>query len=49
MGRLFLESLLNGDVAVTQGWLLAVGISVIIVNLLTDLTYGFLDPRVRDG
>ena len=49
MGRLFLDSLLNGDVAVAQGWLLAVGISVIIVNLLTDLTYGFLDPRVRDG
>ena len=49
MGRLFLESLLNGDVAVTQGWLLAVGISVIIANLLTDVAYGFLDPRVRHG
>lgn len=49
MGRLFLDSLLDGDVAVSQGWLLAVGISVIAVNLLTDLVYGFLDPRVRHG
>ncbi len=49
MGRLFLDSLLDGDVAVTQGWLLAVGISVIAVNLLTDLVYGLLDPRVRHG
>ncbi len=47
MGRLFLDSLLNGDVAVTQGWLLAVGVSVILVNLLTDLCYALLDPRVR--
>ena len=49
MGRLFLDSLLDGDVAVSQGWLLAVGISVIAVNLLTDLVYGLLDPRVRHG
>ena len=49
MGRLFLDSLLDGDVAVSQGWLLAVGVSVIAVNLLTDLVYGFLDPRVRHG
>lgn len=49
MGRLFLDSLLDGDVAVSQGWLLAVGISVIAVNLLTDLVYGMLDPRVRHG
>lgn len=47
MGRLFLDSLLDGDVAVTQGWLLAVGVSVILVNLLTDLCYALLDPRVR--
>lgn len=49
MGRLFLDSLLDGDVAVSQGWLLAVGISVVVVNLLTDLAYGLLDPRVRHG
>ena len=49
MGRLFLDSLLDGDVAVSQGWLLTVGISVIAVNLLTDLVYGLLDPRVRHG
>ena len=49
MGRLFLDSLLDGDVAVSQGWLLAVGVSVIAVNLLTDLVYGLLDPRVRHG
>ena len=47
MGQLFLDSLLDGDVAVTQGWLLAVGVSVVLVNLCTDLLYGLLDPRVR--
>lgn len=49
MGRLFLDSLFHGDVAVTQACLLIVGISVIVVNLITDLVYGFLDPRVRHG
>lgn len=49
MGRLFLDSLFHGDVAVTQASLLIVGISVIVVNLITDLVYGFLDPRVRHG
>jgi len=47
MGRLFLDSLLAGDVFVLLPWMLITGAAVIILNLVADITYGVLDPRVR--
>lgn len=47
MGRLFLESLLAGDVFVLLPWMLITGTAVILLNLLADVAYGWLDPRVR--
>jgi len=47
MGRLFLTSLLAGDVNVLLPWMFVTGIAVITFNLLADIGYGLLDPRVR--
>lgn len=47
MGRLFLGSLLAGDVFVLLSWMLVVAVAVILCNLLADLAYAVLDPRVR--
>ena len=47
MGRLFFDSLLNGDVVVLEAWLVVVAVFVLAFNLLADVVYGLLDPRVR--
>lgn len=47
MGRLFLDSLLAGDVFVLVPWMLVVAIAIIAFNLLADVSYALLDPRVR--
>ncbi len=47
MGRLFLDSLNDGDVNVILPWTVIVAGFVIMFNLLADVLYGWLDPRVR--
>lgn len=47
MGRLFLDSLLTGDVFVLLAWMLVVAAAVVLCNLLADVLYAVLDPRVR--
>jgi len=47
IGRLILVSILNRDYPVVQASLMLVVMIFIITNLLVDLSYGFLDPRVR--
>ncbi|WP_236795540.1 ABC transporter permease [Amycolatopsis sp. GM8] len=47
MGRLFLDSLLTGDVFVLLPWLLVVAAAVVVCNLIADIGYAILDPRVR--
>ena len=47
MGRLFVEALNAGDVDTVLAWTLVSAVFVIMFNLLADLAYGFLDPRVR--
>jgi ABC-type dipeptide/oligopeptide/nickel transport system permease component len=47
MGRLFLDSLLAGDVYVLVPWTLVIALAVIVFNLLADIAYAVLDPRVR--
>lgn len=46
MGKLFLASLETGDVFVLLPWMLVVAVLVILFNLLADLSYALLDPRV---
>ena len=47
MGRLFLDSLLVGDVFVLVPWMVVVAGAVVLCNLLADVSYALLDPRVR--
>jgi peptide/nickel transport system permease protein len=47
MGRLFLDALSGGDAPVLLGWFLVVAIVVIVFNLIADIMYGVLDPRIR--
>jgi peptide/nickel transport system permease protein len=47
MGRLLVESVLSKDYAVIQGCILLTAAIVVSANLLVDLSYGWLDPRVR--
>jgi peptide/nickel transport system permease protein len=47
LGQLMLSSIQTRDVPVLLGIFLLVSATVIVANLLTDLTYVWLDPRVR--
>ncbi|GGM36999.1 ABC transporter permease [Microbacterium saperdae] len=47
MGRLFLQSLVAGDVYVLLPWMIVVAVAVVICNLIADIAYAVLDPRVR--
>jgi peptide/nickel transport system permease protein len=47
MGRLTVAAILNRDYAVVQGAILLGVFAVVIVNLVVDLTYAFLNPRIR--
>ncbi len=47
MGYLFLTALRDLDFNVMLGWLLVTAVIVITFNLIADLLYGVLDPRIR--
>lgn len=49
MGQLITEGLIRQDVNVVQAWLLVVAVAVIVFNLIADVLYGYLDPRIRRG
>lgn len=47
LGRLIYESVISRDYPTLQGAFLLLSVSVIFANLLADLAYTLLDPRVR--
>jgi len=47
LGRLMVQSVNNRDVPLVLGCIVILSISYSVVNLLVDLVYGFVDPRVR--
>jgi ABC-type dipeptide/oligopeptide/nickel transport system permease component len=47
MGRLFDSALTNGDTQVLLPWLMVTATFVVLFNLLADVLYGVLDPRIR--
>ncbi len=48
MGRLLLDAVARSDVHVATGWLLVTASVVVVLNLLADLVYAALDPRIRN-
>jgi len=47
MGRYLIDSISQRDYPAVQGAILVFAASVVVINLLVDLSYGMLDPRVR--
>ena len=49
MGRLAVDALFSQDYAIVQGVALVMSTMVVLSNLTVDISYGWLDPRVRYG
>jgi len=49
MGRLAVDALFSQDYAIVQGVVLIMSAAVVLANLVVDISYGWLDPRVRYG
>lgn len=47
MGELLVTAIINRNLTILQGGMLLVGVVVAVVNLLVDISYGFLNPKVR--
>jgi peptide/nickel transport system permease protein len=47
LGTLIITAVVNRDIPVIQGVVLVIAVVAVVVNLLVDLTYGWLNPRVR--
>ncbi len=47
MGQLIVDSVLKRDYPVIQGAVLFASVLYVIINLIVDVSYGFIDPRIR--
>jgi peptide/nickel transport system permease protein len=47
LGRMYVESILNKDITMVQGLTLIIAIAIMVTNILVDLSYARLDPRIR--
>ncbi|HEX4023043.1 MAG TPA: nickel ABC transporter permease [Acidobacteriaceae bacterium] len=47
LGRLTISAISNRDYPLVQGCILTIGLTYVLVNLLTDVLYGVVNPRVR--
>jgi ABC-type dipeptide/oligopeptide/nickel transport system permease component len=47
IGRLLIQSIGFRDYPLVQGCILLIAVTYVAVNLMTDLAYGLLDPRIR--
>lgn len=47
IGRLSVTALFSRDYAIVQGIVLVIAVFVVLVNLLVDIAYGWLDPRIH--
>ncbi|NMC13060.1 MAG: ABC transporter permease, partial [Chloroflexi bacterium] len=47
MGRLFLDHVSRADTPVVMGILMMIAVAVVVFQIITDITYAWLDPRIR--
>ena len=47
VGRYYVDSLLNKDFPVVQTLTLFIAVAYVLINLLVDISYSFIDPRIR--
>ena len=49
VGRLMVSSILAQDYVVVQAITFVIAVIILVVNLIVDISYGWLDPRIRYG
>jgi peptide/nickel transport system permease protein len=49
IGRLVFEAIGQRDLPVIQGTVLLIAAVIVLINFVTDVAYGFFDPRIRHG
>jgi peptide/nickel transport system permease protein len=49
IGRLLLTGIFSRDYVVVQGCILFIAVAFVLINFLVDLTYSYMDPRIRVG
>jgi peptide/nickel transport system permease protein len=47
LGRLTVDAVLKRDYPIVQGLILVFAAAKVLINLLIDISYAFLDPRIR--
>lgn len=47
VGKLVVEAIVRRDYPIIQGYILFIGLFIVIINLLVDLSYRFLNPEIR--
>ena len=47
LGKLIVSALNLRDYTLLQGLMVVTALAVVVANILTDLTYGLVDPRVK--
>ncbi|WP_336921203.1 ABC transporter permease [Aquipuribacter sp. SD81] len=47
VGSFLVDAITNRDYAVVQGFILVIAVVIVVVNLLVDIAYGLIDPRIR--
>jgi len=47
IGSFLVEAISTRDYAVVQGFILVIAVIIVVVNLLVDISYGLIDPRMR--
>lgn len=47
MGRILIESIFQRDYTMIQAEIVIIGVFIVLINLVVDLMYGWLDPRIR--
>jgi peptide/nickel transport system permease protein len=46
---LLVDAVNHNDPNTLMGWLIVVAVMVVVANLIADLLYGIMDPRIRVG
>jgi len=47
IGKWIYDAILGRDYPIVQGGTLIIALTFVFINLLVDLSYGFLDPRIH--
>lgn len=47
LGRTLFEAITSRDYIIVQGFTLIIAVSFVVINLIVDISYAFLDPRIR--